>query len=247
MISIFIQGNIDIHYLYLYLLEEANLSDHLLKLNKSLYRLKQSAKIQYFILYNTLVELDFSSLKTENCIVINKDKNIIICVYIDDLVIISLSIDTIDSTMKSLEKYFKLKNLGLVKNYLGIDIDLNISKAYIKLNQSKYIKKILDKYKILDCKDIYTPIDSDVGYKLVYNKGLATKDTIKQFQGVIGLLLYLTLGIKLDIAYSIIKLSRSNANPSKEHIVAVRRILRYIRATINYSVTYYKSKNSHYI
>ena len=36
--------------------------------------------------------------------------------------------------MKSLEKYFKLKNLGLVKNYLGIDIDLNISKAYIKLN-----------------------------------------------------------------------------------------------------------------
>ena len=40
MISIFIQGNIDIHYLYLYLLEEANLSDHLLKLNKTLYKLK---------------------------------------------------------------------------------------------------------------------------------------------------------------------------------------------------------------
>ena len=100
---------------------------------------------------------------------------------------------------------------------------------------------------MLDCKDIYTPMDSKIGYKLVPNKGLATKDTIKWYQGVIGSLLYLTLGTRPDIAYSVIKLSRYNVNPSEDHIVAVKRILRYIKATINYSITYYKSENSHYI
>ena len=249
MISAFTQGDIDINHLYLNPPEGTNLSNnnYLLKLNKALYGLKQSARIWYFTLYNVLIELKFKVLNSENCIFINKDKDIIICVYVDDLAIISPNIDTINSTIKSLETYFKLKNLGPVKDYLGIEIDYNINKGYLKLSQTKYISKLLDKYNMTDAKPTITPMDNKTAYKLIPNNKLATKETIKWFQGVIGSLLYLTLGTRPDIAYSVIKLSRYTANPSEEHIIAIKRVLRYIKGTMNYSINYYRSNDSHYI
>lgn len=91
-----------------------------------------------------------------------------------------------------------------------------------------------------DCKPIATPMDSKLGYKLIPNSNKATLESIKWFQSLIGGLLYLMLATRLDIAYSVIKLSRFASNPSEEHIIAAKRILRYLKGTINYSITYYK-------
>ena len=137
MISAFTQGNIDINYLYLYLPEgvsNIDPSEYLLKLNKALYGLKQSARIWYFTLYNVLIHLNFVTIKSENCVFINRVLNIIVCVYVDNLAIIGPNKDTIDSLINDLSKYFKLKNLGLIKDYLGIEVDLNLEKGYVKLN-----------------------------------------------------------------------------------------------------------------
>ena len=89
---------------------------------------------------------------------------------------------------------------------------------------------------------IYTPIDSKV--KLEPNKNQATKDIIKLFQGIIGSLLYITLGTRPDIAYSIIKLARFASNPSLEHMTAVKRVLRYLKATKDYCIIYSNNTSS---
>ena len=67
---------------------------------------------------------------------------------------------------------------------------------------------------------VYTPMDSKA--KLEPNKNQATKEIIKLFQGIIGLLLYITLGTRPDIAYSIIKLARFTSNPNLEHITIIK-------------------------
>ena len=69
--------------------------------------------------------MGFSILLSENCIFINRELNIIIYVYIDDVAIIGPNKYIILSFIKNLEKFFKLKNLGPIKDYLGIEIDLN--------------------------------------------------------------------------------------------------------------------------
>ena len=136
MISAFTQGIID-SYIYLVQpkgFEDPNNPDYVLKLNKALYGLKQSARIWYYTLKEVLVELGFTALYSDSCIYINKKSNIIICIYVDDLAIVAPSLDIINTFISQIKKYFNIKDLGLIKDYLGIDIDLNLDKGYIKLS-----------------------------------------------------------------------------------------------------------------
>ena len=247
MVSAFTQGLID-SALYLIQPEgliDPNNPDYVLRLNKALYGLKQSARIWYNTLREILVnKLGFIALESDNCIFINKKTNIIICIYVDDLAIIAPSLNIINTFIIQIKKYFDIKDLGLIKDYLGIDIDLNLEQGYLKLSQAKYIDKVLAKYNMQDCNPIYTPLDSKL--KLEPNKEQATKELIKWFQGIIGSLLYITLGTRPDIAYSVIKLARYASNPSLVHVTAAKRILRYLKATKDYKITYSKS-GSEYI
>jgi len=80
----------------------------------------------------------------------------------------------------------------------------------------------LTKFNIADSKPIYTLIDSKS--KLESNPNIASTKDIKWYQSAIGLLLYLVLVTRADIAYAIIKLSRYSSNPSQEHITAIKRV-----------------------
>jgi hypothetical protein len=243
MISAFTQGLIDC---YLYItqpkgFEDPNNPEFVLRLNKALYGLKQSARIWYQTLREILVnKLDFIVLQSEDCVYINKKLNIIICLYVDDLAVIAFDINTINTFISQIKKYFDIKNLGLIKDYLGISIDLNLKDGYIKLSQTKYIEKILVKYNMETSNPIYTPMDSKA--KIELNKEQASKETIKLFQGIIGSLLYIALGTRPDIAFSVIKLARFASNPSLGHIALAKRILHYIKATKDYGITYYNNK-----
>jgi hypothetical protein len=79
--------------------------------------------------------------------------------------------------IKSISKDFKIKNLGVIKDYLGINI--NINKDSIKLGQSTYINKVLNKNNLQDTKIKSTPMDSNI--KLEPYKGQANKEDNKLF------------------------------------------------------------------
>ena len=72
-------------------------------------------------------------MTTESCILINKAQQLIVSIYVDDLVIIGPNVDNIKSFILELKKFFKLKDLGLIKDYLGINIEYNLDKGYMKL------------------------------------------------------------------------------------------------------------------
>ena len=125
IISAFTQG--DINY-FLYITQPKGYTSLLnpkgvLKLNKALYGLKQSARIWYFTLKEVLIKLGFKVLNIDSNIFINKELDIIICLYIDDLVIIGPKLNTIKAFIKNLKQFFKLKELGLIKDYLEIKVE----------------------------------------------------------------------------------------------------------------------------
>jgi len=251
MISAFIQGDIDYR---LYLLPPEGLIELLYKLglipnlnqeillllNKALYGLKQSARIWFNTLTRILInKLGFKPLGIEPCILVNKEEGLIICLYVDDLALISPNINSINSFIKNIKKYFNIKELGPIQDYLGIDINYNLDKQVLKLSQERYIDKLVERFNLKDSLSIYTPLDSKV--KLELNKDSsykASKEDIKYFQSLIGSLLYITLGTRPDIAYSTIKLSRYSSNPSKEHIDFALRIVRYLKTTKDITITY---------
>jgi hypothetical protein len=126
MISVFTQDNID--YFIYRTQPEGHIStkypDHILKLNKALYGLKQSAMIWYDTLKKVLInKLNFENLLAERNIFINRSTSIILYVYIDDIAVIGPSQETINSIINSIKSYFNIKELGLIKDYLRIEID----------------------------------------------------------------------------------------------------------------------------
>ena len=181
MVSAFTQGNIDA---LLYLEQPEGFIDpkypnYVYKLNKALYGLKQSARIWFYTLKPKLLKLGFIVLNSETCLFINKDTKVIICLYVDDLAILAPSEAIFNDFINSISKDFKIKNLKVIKDYLGIDIDFNIDKGFIKLSQVTYINKILNKFNLQDAKIKPTPMDSNI--KLEPNKEQANKEDIKLF------------------------------------------------------------------
>ena len=173
----------------------AKYPDHVLKLNKALYGLKQSARIWYDTLKEVLInKLNFKSLLTEGNIFINRSTSIILYVYMDDIAVISPSQEAINSIINSIKSYFNIKKLGLIKDYLGVEIDYRSKDGYLKLYQAKYIKKILKKYGFQDLKPAKTPMDPKA--KLVPNENKAKADEIYYFQMLISSLLFLVLACR---------------------------------------------------
>jgi hypothetical protein len=170
---------------------------------------------------------------------INKELQIIVSIYVDDLAIIGPNTKKIKSFIKELKQFFKLKDLGPIKDYLGVDIEYDIDKGVMKLHQKSYIVKVLERFNISNCKPKNTPMDSKV--KIEPNPNTATKKEINLFQQMIGCLLFITLATRPDIAYSVIKLARFASNPSELHFIAVKNVLRYLKRTKNLGLIYKKT------
>jgi hypothetical protein len=217
-----------------------------LKLNKALYGLKQSARIWYYTLKDVLItKLGFKTLISENSIFINRELNLIISLYVDDLAIIGPNLNTIKTFLQDLKKYFKFKDLGPIKDYLGVEVDYDLNKGILKLNQTKYLTKVLERFNINNKNPKYTPLKANI--KLEPNKGLASETEIKWFQAAIGCLLYLAMATRPDIAYSVILLARFASNPSLEHKSAVNNVFNYLSKTINLGIIYTRDGNINYI
>ncbi|KAJ8068192.1 hypothetical protein OCU04_003762 [Sclerotinia nivalis] len=242
MVLAFAQGNIDTPLILTPPEGFNELNNKALKLNKALYGLKQSARIWYYTLKDILNKLDFNNLITEECIFINKNKNIILSIYVDDIAIIAPNQEIINEFISNLKKHFDLKDLGPIKDYLGIQIERKAD--CLKLHQSEYTKKILARFGMQDSHPVSTPMDPKI--KLYYNKEKANNKDIKLYQEIIGSLLYLSLGTRLDIAFHVGRLASFSSNPSSIHLQAAKRILRYLRGTINKG-TNYKRNNNPYI
>ena len=122
---------------------------------------------------------------------------------------------------------------------MGINIEYNLDKGYIKLCQESYIEKVLARFNMTDYKPKDTPMDSKV--KLEPNPNQANKEEINLFQQIIGCLLFLTLATRPDICYAVIKLARFASNPSAYHMIALKNVLRYLKGSKKLGLIYEKS------
>ena len=85
-------------------------------------------------------------------------------------------------------------------------------------------------------KEAHTPLPSS--WTPSANNARVDPQLRRQYQSVIGSLLYLMLGTRPDIAFAVIKLSQYSANPSKDHYPKSLHILRYLLYTRNYELVF---------
>ena len=162
-----------------------------------------------------------------------------ILVYVDDfLVFISKSSPHIPKIKGALTEEFKMKDLGEVKSFLGIEITRNHLEYTITLSQKGYIKGVIERFGLIDAKPCWMPMVN------TRPKGLTKKEDSKEFNprkelywSIVGSLMYLIIATRPDLASLVGIVSRYLSNPTEEHLTAVKRILRYIKRTKEYVLT----------
>ena len=155
---------------------------------------------------------------------------VILCLYIDDILIVGSNDKMIKSTKNMLNSRFDIKDIGLVDVILGIKIT-RISDGLI-LSQSHYVDKFFKKFNKDDSGVTRTPLDNSL--HLSKNRGEGISQV--EYSRLIESLMYLMSCTRPDIAYTVSRLSRYTSNPSADHWKAIVRVLRYLRYTRNYGL-----------
>ncbi len=129
-----------------------------------------------------------------------------------------------------------MKNLGEISHYLDMEVDVETGK--ISLQQKTYIKKILKRFQMTDCKPLSISMNPCVANSLLLSKHQADRATIKWYQSAIGSLMWPSVHTRPDISYLVGVLSRYCANLGFIHCNLVIQIFRYSAGTLELGITF---------
>ncbi|KAH9762987.1 hypothetical protein KPL70_001016 [Citrus sinensis] len=126
-----------------------------------------------------------------------------------------------------MSKEFEMSMMRELKYFLGLQIKQNNEGIFI--NQAKYVKDLLKRFGIDESNSKNTPMSTTI--KLDKDEKGKEVD-IKKYRGMIGSLLYLTAS-RPDIMFSVCLCPRFQSCPKESHLLAVKRIFRYLSGTID--------------
>ncbi|GJW19214.1 putative RNA-directed DNA polymerase [Tanacetum coccineum] len=198
------------------------------RLKKSLYGLKQAPRQWNAKLTQTLIEHGFIQSKSDYSLFTKTDHNsfIALLVYVDDIIITGNDVGKIEKFKAYLNSKFKIKDLGKLKYFLGIEV-IDTDKG-LCLSQRKYCLDLLSDFGLLACKPSATPLEQNL---VVSNEPTSTDsviDNVTEYQKLIGKLIYLT-HTRPDISYSVHCLSQFMHKPLKSHLKIAFKVLRYLK------------------
>nr|XP_016510818.1 PREDICTED: uncharacterized mitochondrial protein AtMg00810-like [Nicotiana tabacum] len=235
----FFNGGLD-EEVYMVLLEgfyRQEESQKVCKLQKFLYGLKQASRQWNLKLTEALVHMGFQQSHYDYSLFVRRvgDDIVIILVYVNDLLITGSNHKLLCDTRLDLQSRFKMKDLGELKFFLGIEFAR--SNKGILMSKRKYSSELISETSLSGAKPISTPMElnqklTTVEYDLSFRKGNATADEVLRdpgvYQRLVGKLLYLTM-TRLDISFVVQVLSQFMHCPRISHMEAASRVVRYIK------------------
>ena len=157
-------------------------------------------------------------------------------IWVDDLLIVGKDGKDIASVKAQLSAEFEMKDLVKLQHFLGMQIIRTLNGG-ITIDQSGYIRQILKRFGMEHCKAESTSFATGSCLKSANN---AASTEIKEYQAMVGTLMYAMLCTRPDLAYAIQQLSQFNANPTNTHLQAAKRVLRYLQGTQSMGLVYSK-------
>lgn len=202
------------------------------KLNKSLYGLKQASRQWFLKLSSALISAGYNQSKADYSLFVRSKGNnfTAILVYVDDVILASNDLQYIEETKKFLAAKFKLKDLGKLKYFLGIEVAR--SSKGIALSQRKYALEILEDTWYLGAKPSRYPMDQNLVLTQDDGDLLPNPATYRR---LVGRLIYLTI-TRPDLVYSVHVLSQFMDKPRIPHLDAAHKVLRYIKASPGHGI-----------
>ncbi|RVW33283.1 Retrovirus-related Pol polyprotein from transposon RE1 [Vitis vinifera] len=156
---------------------------------------------------------------------------IYLLLYVDDIIVTGNNPSLLDSFTRKLHSEFATKDLGSLSYFLGLEASPTPDGLFI--SQLKYARDILTRAQLLDSKPVHTPMV--VSQHLTVAGSPFSNPTL--YQSLVGALQYLTI-TRPDIAHAVNSVSQFLHAPTIDHFLAVKRILRYVKGTLHFGLTF---------
>ncbi|XP_043717478.1 uncharacterized mitochondrial protein AtMg00810-like [Telopea speciosissima] len=171
-----------------------------------------------------------------NLYVMTEDSSkLVIVVYVDDIIFGGHCNDLCKQFAEKMKYEFEMSMLGELSYFLGLQVSQRQKGIFI--SQMKYTKEMLKKFQMEDNKPVGTPMV--VGCKLSTDDESPSVDQTR-YRSMIGSLLYLTAS-RPDILQAVCLVARFQASPKETHLLAIKRIFKYLRGTVDYRLWYSKT------
>ena len=218
---------------------EGNPTKYVCRLKRAIYGLKQASRSWFDNFSLEIQKYSFKKSLLDHSLFIfkNQDTITLLLIYVDDIIITGSSNEHIEEVKHLLNQRFKMKDLGKLRYFLGIEVDSSSEK--MTLTQHKYTIDVLNKSGMKDCKPLSTP---SVLHQRLSSQDGDPFDNPTQYRSIVGMLQYLTF-TRPDIVYSVNQVSQFMHAPCEGHMEAVKRILRYLKGTVGDGLTYKRKTN----
>ncbi|KAL3846133.1 hypothetical protein ACJIZ3_003536 [Penstemon smallii] len=211
--------------------EEKEKENLVWRLNKSLYGLKEAPRCWYKRFDSFIMSLRYNRLSSDPCAYYKRfgiGNFIILLLYVDDMLVAGPNKDRIKELKAQLAREFEMKDLGPANKILGMQIYRDRNNRKIWLSQQNYLKKILRRFNMQDCKPISTPLP--INFKLSSsmspsNEAERMEMSRVPYASAVGSLMFAMVCTRPDIAQAVGAVSRYMANPD---ISRVPRMLHYV-------------------
>ncbi|KAG8983720.1 hypothetical protein FRB90_005811, partial [Tulasnella sp. 427] len=142
-------------------------SGRVCRLIKTLYGLKQAGREWNTKFNQDMINIGFTRSKADPCVYtrITEKRVTVVTVWVDDLILSTDTQDDMDRVQREIESMFDSKDLGIPQFILGIEIDYAPEQFKIVLRQTAYIKSLLQRFGMEECRPVTTPMDPNAAPK----------------------------------------------------------------------------------
>ena len=216
--------------------EDPKHPDKVFRLNKALYGIKQAPRAWYDTLKEFLMKKGFKPGSLDPTLFTKSyDGELFVCqIYVDDIIFGCTDQRYSDEFAYMMSEEYQMSMMGELKFFLGLQIRQQRNGIFI--SQEKYLKDVLRKFGMQDCKGVKIPMPTN-GHLCTDENGIDFDQ--KVYRSMIGSLLYLCAS-RPDIMLSVCMCARFQATPKESHHKAVKHILRYLAHTPTLGLWYPK-------
>ena len=218
------------------------------KLNKNLYGSKSAPKWWYKCLYSFLIEIGFKSVAGHPCLLIRitivaGDMHIVVIgIFVDDLLVTGNLAASIEDVKTQMGNRFEFTDQGKLEYYLGVEVTQEDDHNLL-LHQQGYIKKVLETFKMSECKSVSTPLPLNLDLSLKDSPEVVDTELQGEYRAIIGSLMYLYQWTRPDLGFAVTFLSRYLHRPGVKHMMAAKHTLRYLQGTKTLGIRYTRDLN----
>ena len=215
---------------------------HVWKLRKSLYGLKQAGRAWNKTMDAALIELGLRPTHSDSCVYVMRNSNTVmyLLVYVDDLLLVASDSDQLASVKTQLGNRFDMKDMGEAQFILGVQIKRDRAKRQLHLSQAEYIRMVLERFDMQECKPVASPMATGVKLLKVDPADTSSGQLVDStpYASAVGALMFAALVTRPDIAFAVTSLCQFMSAPGNDHWQAVKRVMRYLRGTRHLGLTY---------